>query len=79
MRPLPLVLSICLVAVASAGAQAATSCSQRSKACFRFCESTYRSASQSTCTTQCADALPRCMQTGCWVTRMSNTCGLTKG
>ena len=75
-RHRPIIAAFCLALIGSTGAQAAMSCSQRNAECLKFCDSNYKKSPG--CTSQCADALPKCVETGCWVTRMSNKCGYAK-
>jgi len=56
---------------------AATTCSQRHKSCLNTCATTYSKSPG--CSTQCAEGLARCQSDGCWVNKMNNQCGLTKG
>lgn len=72
------VSALALMALLAAPAGAATTCTARHKSCLDFCAKSYKGPG-ATCTSQCADALPQCMSSGCWVTRMANQCGLTRG
>ena len=58
-------------------AEAAITCRARQKVCQNFCAKTWKSTTSS-CATSCADALPRCLQDGCWVVPMSSKCGYVK-
>lgn len=73
-----LLISSVLIATGVLGSSSAIamSCSERNKECFHFCETNF--AKKPACTSQCADAMPKCMQDGCWNTKMSNKCGYTK-
>ncbi len=68
---------IVLVVMFSSMADAnAMSCSQRHQVCLKYCADQY--AKFPGCTVNCADALPKCMANGCWVTPQANKCGYSK-
>jgi hypothetical protein len=67
-----LALAVLVVLAGSENAWA-TTCSQRHQECFRNCARLF--PNRPACTVQCADTLPRCMSTGCWINKMANKCG----
>jgi hypothetical protein len=71
-----------LAALAMAGwassASAASSCSAHHQTCIKYCQDTYKKTGGGGCTRGCAEALPKCMSTGCWVNSFAHYCGLQK-
>jgi hypothetical protein len=57
-------------------ASAALTCTQRHKVCLDYCETNYKRSPG--CTGKCAQALPNCLSTGCWVNGFAKDCGHPK-
>jgi hypothetical protein len=54
----------------------AMTCTRRHQECLRNCQKLF--PNRPACTSQCADTLPKCMISGCWINKMANKCGYTK-
>jgi hypothetical protein len=77
MRILALFSLFAVLALGQAApASAATTCTARHKACLNVCATQY--AKSGRCTGYCAEALPKCLSTGCWVSPQANECGHIK-
>ncbi|HEX8166513.1 MAG TPA: hypothetical protein VF601_12075 [Beijerinckiaceae bacterium] len=63
--------------LSNASGASAMTCTQRHRECLRNCDKLF--PGRPACTSQCADTLPKCMSTGCWINKMANKCGYTKG
>jgi hypothetical protein len=62
---------------------AAASCTSARQACLAYCnKNVARTAGTSNfmarCTESCASGASQCMQSGCFVTNLTNKCGYTK-
>ena len=71
-----LAASVALMTLAMPGSASAATCTQRHQECLRNCAKLF--PNRPACTSQCADTLPKCMSSGCWINKMANKCGYAR-
>ena len=78
MRASLLALAVLAIADPISPAFAASSCSAHHDLCIKYCQDHHKKTGDGACTSACANAVPKCMSTGCWVVGFANYCGLQK-